>query len=840
MNKSNFLEESVKLLCIDANSVINRAFYGIKLLTTKNGEFTNAVVGFMNIFLKLLEQENPDAVAIAFDLPVKTFRHKLYDGYKAGRSPMPEELKSQLPIVKELLVQLGYTVVSCEGYEADDILGTLAKSCADKGDDCVIASGDRDGQQLVSSRVKLLLTTTQFGRGETNLVDETKIFEKYGVTPQQLVDVKGLAGDSSDKIPGAKGIGEVTACKLIAMFGSIEGIYENIESTQIKPAARQKLLDSRDMVLLSRTLAEINREVPIDTDPSSYIKTAGEPEKAAATLSRLEMVKLKERLGLDNVKAVSRYDASELVEGTVCANAEKLYFVLNEKIIVTDSNVYEILEPDSQRFFELAENNVKKLCYDAKGLYYNLLKYNQKLQNVVFDAKLAAYLLNPSAKDYELKSLAEEYGISGNKEEDCIIPLFDLLQKDLTDADMEKLLLEIELPLSFVLSDMELIGFAVDQKGIEAFGDKLTIRMEQIITEIYNDVGYEFNINSPKQLGTALFEVLELPTGRKTKSGYSTDAETLEHLKMYHPAVAKILEYRTLQKLTSTYVEGLISQIEDDGRIHTYFKQTETRTGRISSKEPNLQNIPIRTDLGRELRRFFVAPEGRTLVDADYSQIELRILAALSNDKEMQNAFKSGEDIHLTTAAKVFELPPLMVTQEMRRSAKAVNFGIVYGIGAFSLAKDIGVSVKEADRFIKNYLTEFSGVDNFLKTTVENAKNNGYVTTFFNRRRLVPELKAGNNNIKKMGERIAMNTPIQGTAADIIKLAMIKVHKRIQEEKLDAKLILQVHDELLVECDSSLTDKVKLLLQQEMENAVRLSVEMVAETGSGPNWLEAH
>ncbi len=831
----------MKLLCIDANSVLNRAFYGIKLLTTKQGEFTNAIVGFMNILLKLLDQEKPDAVAIAFDLPVKTFRHELFNGYKAGRSPMPEELKSQIPIVKELLIQLGYNIVSCEGYEADDIIGTLSKSCSEKGVECIIASGDRDGQQLVSPHVKLLLTTTQFGRGETKLIDEEAIIEKYGVTPKQLIDVKGLAGDASDKIPGAKGIGEVTACKLIAEFESIDGIYKNIENPNIKPAARQKLLDSKEMVDLSKALAEINCDAPIDTNPQSYIKCDGDPEKAAATLARLEMAKLRERLGLTDIKSnAQKISGNPLKKGSVSTNSKRLYLIAADRLSVSDGSIIEYVDLGSHRFFELLESPPEKYCFDAKSLYLIALKAGHDIRNVVFDAKLAAYLLNPSAKDYIFLDLAEEYGVSVEEESACIIPLFELLEQQLTDAGMTTLLEEIELPLSRVLSDMELTGFAVDKAGIQEFGEELTARVNVLVSEIYSEVGYEFNINSPKQLGVALFDHLELPSGKKTKSGYSTDAQTLDKLKLYHPVVEKILQYRTLQKLISTYVEGLIAQIDEDGRIHTYFKQTETRTGRISSKEPNLQNIPVRTELGRELRKFFIAPPGKVLVDADYSQIELRILAALSDDKEMKNAFLAGEDIHLTTAAKVMEVPPLMVTQEMRRSAKAVNFGIVYGIGAFSLAKDIGVSVKEADKFIKNYLDEFYGVDAFLKNTVESARDKGYVTTYLGRRRVIHELKSTNGNIKKLGERIAMNTPIQGTAADIIKLAMIKVHKRIQEQKIDARLILQVHDELLVECEESIVDTVKELLQQEMEGAINLSVAMLAETKSGKNWLEAH
>ncbi len=831
----------MKLLCIDANSVLNRAFYGIKLLSTKQGEFTNAVFGFMNILLKLIDQEKPEAVAIAFDLPSKTFRHEMYDGYKAGRSPMPPELASQFPIIKELLVLLGYNIVTCEGYEADDIIGTLARHCSENRIDCVIASGDRDGQQLVSASVKLLLTTTQFGKGETRLIDEAEIMAKYNVTPKQLIDVKGLAGDASDKIPGAKGIGEVTACKLISRFGSIEELYKNLDDPEIKPAARQKLIDSKEAVKLSLRLAEINCNAPIDTDPNSYIKQLGDPSGAVQLLSRLEMAKLKERLKLEDV-AVARdtVESKNLIDGKVDSASSRLYFAVTDKIICCDGERCEEIDPNGQRFKELLTLPNDKYCFDAKALYHAAFRRGLSIKNIVFDAKLAAYLLNPSAKDYGLLSLSQEYGISAEREQDGIVPLFEILDLELKEAGMYRLMTDIELPLSEVLSDMELVGFAVDADGIRAFGKRLSADMERLVEEIYSEVGYEFNLNSPKQLGVALFEVLDLPTGKKTKSGYSTDAETLDNLKKYHPVVEKILEYRTVQKLNSTYVEGLMNQIDQDGRIRTVFKQTETRTGRISSKEPNLQNIPVRTELGRELRRFFIAPKGRTLVDADYSQIELRILASLSADKVMQQAFLSGEDIHQTTAAKVFDLPPLMVTSEMRRRAKAVNFGIVYGIGAFSLAKDIGVTVKEADGFIKNYLTQFSGVDKYLKKTVEDAKNNGYVTTHFGRRRVIPELKVSNANVKKMGERIAMNTPIQGTAADIIKIAMVRVYRRLKEQNLDARLILQVHDELLVECDSALTNTVKQLLSDEMQSAAELNVAMSVEASSGQNWIEAH
>ncbi len=838
----------MKLLCLDGNSILNRAFYGIKPLTTKEGEFTNAVFGFMNILLNLLEQEKPDGVAVAFDLPAKTFRHEMFDGYKAGRSPMPDELRSQFPIIKELLSSLGYSVVEKEGYEADDILGTLAAACSKSGDVCVLASGDRDCQQLISEKTKLLLTTTKFGRGETEPLDVPAIVEKYGVTPKQLIDVKALAGDSSDKIPGAKGIGEVTACKLIADFGDLDNLYENLDDERIKAGVRTKLATDKENVYLSRKLAEIFCDVPIDKSPIAYEKKDGDRTHVASLLSRLEMKKLIERLGLSEVEVnatPSDADAPPTVKNVTLGTVDMtktLFFVSDGDIFCTDGEVYEEFSTfiDEERLGELLSCESQKIFFDAKEFYRLGGTYDIEVKNAIFDIKLAAYLLNPAAKSYDVKSLSTEYGVGGGDAFSLVVPLFSVLEKRLSEDGMTALLLEMELPLSRVLAEMELVGFAVDRGGIKRFGDKLSGEIAKLVADIYEAVGYEFNLNSPKQLGVALFEKLELPTRKKTKTGYSTDAETLESLASYHPAVSMLLRYRTLSKLLSTYVEGLSEQIEEDGRIHTVFKQTETRTGRISSKEPNLQNIPIRTEQGRELRRFFVAGEGRTLVDADYSQIELRIVAALSGDEQMTAAFASDSDIHRITAAKVFRVPPEMVTEEMRRSAKAVNFGIVYGIGAFSLAKDIDVSVKEADGFIKNYLKEFSGVDAYLKEVVENAKRDGYVTTYFKRRRNVPELRASNANVKKLGERVAMNTPIQGTAADIIKIAMIRVSDRLREELPSAKLILQVHDELLVECEENDTPRAKIILKEEMEKACKLSVDFPVEVHSGKDWLDAH
>ncbi len=831
---------TLKLLVLDANSVINRAFYGIKLLTTKQGEFTNAVVGFMNILLKLTAQEKPDAVAIAFDMPAKTFRHEMYDGYKAGRSPMPEELRAQFPLVKSLLTHLGYTLVECVGFEADDIVGTLADTCKKKGYECVIASGDRDAQQLIGDGVELLLTTTQFGRGETTALDTAAIVEKYGVTPSQLIDVKALAGDASDKIPGAKGIGEVTACKLLIEFATLEGIYENIDDTRIKPGVRTKLQNDKDMVFLSRKLATISTSAPINTDLASYTVQKGDSAAASELLLRLEMHKLRERLDLEGVvpSSVDSKTTPQIVlkQGSV-DDKKPLCFVAFEGIAVTDGEVCET--PNDERLAQLLSGEGQKTFYDAKFFYKRACELNIEVENASFDIKLAAYLLNPLAKDYELTQLAAEYGLGGDVVA-CAMPLANILSEKLEEGGMTALLTDIELPLSAVLADMEHNGFAVDGEGIRSFGEGLKADIDRLTTEIYEEVGYEFNLNSPKQLGVALFEKLGLPTRKKTKSGYSTDAETLESLAMYHPVVEKLLKYRTVQKLMSTYVEGLCNEIEQDGRIHTVFKQTETRTGRISSKEPNMQNIPIRTDLGRELRRFFVADEGKVLVDADYSQIELRIVAALSEDEHMKAAFVNGDDIHTITAANVYGVPTAMVTEQMRRSAKAVNFGIVYGIGAFSLAKDINVTVKEADMFIKNYLENFSGVDKFLKAVVQDASENGYVTTVFGRRRLIPELRAANFNVKKLGERIAMNTPIQGTAADVIKIAMVRVHKRLKGEKLAARLILQVHDELIVECSVDIAPYIKEVLKQEMEAAATLSVPLLAEVSSGKDWYSAH
>lgn len=836
----------MKLLVLDGNSIINRAFYGIKLLTTKNGQYTNAIYGFMNILLKLETDEKPDEVAIAFDLRAPTFRHKMYDGYKAGRKGMPEELAAQMPILKELLTMLGYKLVTCEGYEADDILGTLALVCEKRGDDCVIATGDRDSLQLIAPHVRVLLASTKMGKSVTQDMDEAAVMEKYGVTPSELIEVKSLMGDASDNIPGVAGVGEKTALTLIQQFHSLKSVYENIDSELIKTGVRAKLIADKENADMSRKLAEISCAAPVPTDKGSYIKDAPNVKEASSMLSGLEMPTILERLKLSDIEKINT-DTSNLRQIEVLPLIPlkgKVYLAEcnGNDVCVNNGKVY--LADEASLLELLISNDTQKLIFNAKPYYRFAFEHDKTANNIVFDGKLAAYLLNPSASDYTVMQLAAEYGIEpdfGCEYETAAIlePLFTALQAACDNSGMTKLLKEIELPLCEVLGSMEHIGIAVDKKGIEDFGVILQAELKKQLAEIYSAVGYEFNVNSPKQLGKALFEDMGLPTRKKTKSGYSTNAETLESLRVYSPVIDNILIYRTYSKLNSTYVEGLLKVIGKDGRIHSTFNQTETRTGRISSGEPNLQNIPVRTKLGRELRKFFIAQSKCVLLDADYSQIELRILAHISNDANMIEVFRTGGDIHRSTAAKIYNMEPSDITPALRSSAKAVNFGIVYGISAFSLSKDINVSVKQADIFIKNYLDTFSGVKDYMDSTVEAARENGYVTTMFGRRRNLPELASSNFNIRSLGERMAMNTPIQGTAADIIKLAMIKVYKRLKDENLEAKLILQVHDELIVECPESETKRASEILGEEMQNAAELCVPLSADVNSGDTWYAA-
>lgn len=844
----------MKLLVVDGNSILNRAFYGIRLLTTKDGQFTNAIYGFLTMLLKIQEDVTPDAVAIAFDLKAPTFRHKAYEGYKSNRKGMPEELHQQLQPLKDLLTLLGYTIITKESYEADDILGTLSHTCKVNGDECVLATGDRDSLQLINNKVTVRLASTKGGKANAILYDEKKIMEDYGVTPRQLIEIKAIQGDSSDCIPGVPGIGPKGAGDLIQRFNNLDYIYENLDTIDVKDGMRKKLRENKDSAYMSRMLGEIKLDIPIDTDINHYLVNCTQPDEASRMMAKLELFSLIDKFKLKEVESAEetpkekkKYSLNE--KNTIDLSGKELYIYSNSKskgdidylYIIEENEIIKTTDVDT-----VLKSENKKYVYSSKELFAYADKTGFEIKNLVFDVTLASYLLNPNSSSYDIDKLNGEYEVETYDGEDeflCnIAPMIDLcniLEKKIEQCSQKKLLNEIEIPLSNVLAKMENLGFAVDKQGIEDFGKMLKENIENLKSEIYNSVGREFNINSPKQLGVALFEDLALPCKKKTKSGYSTSADVLESLKNQHPVVSMVLQYRTLSKLNSTYCEGLLKVIGDDGRIHSSFNQTETRTGRISSTEPNLQNIPVRTELGREMRKFFTAREGWVLVDADYSQIELRVLADISGDKNMIDAFKNNQDIHAITASQVFNMPLDFVTGEMRSRAKAVNFGIVYGIGAYSLAKDIGVTNKEAKNYIESYLKHYSGIDKYMHDVVEKAKDTGYVETVFGRRRYLPELSASNGMTRAFGERVARNAPIQGTAADIIKIAMIKVDKRLTEENLEARLVLQVHDELIVECPSHESMRVAMILQEEMEKAVSLSVPLVADSAVGKTWYDA-
>ena len=862
----------MKLLVLDGNSIFNRAFYGIKLLTAKDGTITNAIYGFLTMLHKIKEDTNPDAVAVAFDMRAPTFRHKEYDGYKAQRKGMPPELAQQLPILKELLTLLGYRIVECEGYEADDILGTLARVCTEEGHECVLATGDRDSLQLVNPSVTVRLAATKFGQPVVTVYDEAKIKEDYGVTPHQLIDIKALQGDSSDNIPGVSGIGAKGAADLIQKYGSIEAIYQNFDQLDLKPAMRKKLEEGKESAFLSYKLGTICLQAPIDTNLEHYHVSEGDVQAAVRLMAKLELFSLIKKWGLDQIEVEQEAliteqslqiqecdDTQSLLQQLQQTGSayflvsyrdkqvETLYFHLENTICTVNTAKHA----DFLKAFCESED-IKKYTHDVKPLYAALYRQNIGLVQVEMDTMLAGYLLNPSSSNYEIERMATEYGVEQPQmdsrliEQDSMVKwaaiypaLYRVIDDKISQNTQHKLLHEIELPLAKVLAQMEELGFAVDKAGIAEYGEIMQNKIDRLQDLVYEEVGYQFNLNSPKQLGEALFIKLGLPAGKKTKTGYSTNAEVLEKLRYEHPVVELILEYRTLAKIKSTYCDGLLKVVEEDGRIHSSFNQTETRTGRISSTEPNLQNIPVRTDVGRELRKFFVAKEGCVLVDADYSQIELRVLAHVANDSGMIEAFKENDDIHRNTAAQVFHMPREMVTPLMRSRAKAVNFGIIYGIGAFSLAKNIGVTRKEAEEYIKTYLDHFSGVRNYMTNVVEHAKETGYVETLFGRRRYLPELSSSNFNLRSFGERVAMNMPIQGTAADIIKIAMIRVVHRLEKEGLRARLILQVHDELIVEAPEEEAPLVQQLLTEEMEQAIHLSVPMVAEATIGKTWYDA-
>lgn len=842
----------MKLMIVDGNSILNRAFYGVKPLSNHKGVFTNAIYGFFNILLRAADDTKAEQIVIAFDRKEKTFRHKAVESYKANRKGMPEELAQQLPYTQQILQAMGYPVVTCAGWEADDILGTLSKICADAGEDCVLLTGDRDNLQLIGAHVTVRLATNK----EPVLYDTAKFQAEYGFDPIRLIDLKALMGDSSDNIKGVAGIGEKTASALIQKYGTIEALYEALPEADLKPAMRSKLENGAEDAMQSKWLATIVTDAPIPASLSEYEKKPQDTAALSALLTELELYKLMERLHVepsaaaevpaDSPKAEQR--PTEIVTADIdalCDLKTPVDFLYRSPILYAawDGKAARLTDP--AQIIRFLQSDAPKRTFDAKPVYRMMMNEGDTIHNLVLDTVICAYLLDPSVPEYTIQKLCAGETLPypeslGEFAEIAALPaLSERLEQQVTEQGMEALLREIELPLVEVLADMEHTGVRVNKEGVEQFGARLETEIADLQARIYAQAGREFNILSPKQLGVILFEELHLPAGKKTKTGWSTNAEVLEGLRDKHPIVDLVLQYRQLTKLSSTYVEGLLKTVAPDGRIHTCYRQTETRTGRISSTEPNLQNIPVRTPLGREMRRFFIAAEGCTLLDADYSQIELRLVAHLCGDENMRRTFAENRDIHLTTAAQVFNMPEDMVTKEMRSAAKAVNFGILYGIGAFSLSKDIGVSVAKADKYIKDYLHSFPRVEKFMNDTVAHAKETGFVTTLFGRKRYVPELKMSNKNLQAAGRRIAMNTPVQGTAADIIKKAMVQVWKRLKAEVPEAKLILQIHDELIVEAPFACAKQAGEILHTEMERACVLSVPLTADVQEGQSWYDA-
>ena len=853
-----------KLMVLDGNSIINRAFYGVRPLNTKDGTPTNAVYGFLSILQKLLADENPDGICVAFDVKGPTFRHEQYEGYKAQRKPMPDELRIQMPILKEVLDALNIARYELEGFEADDLIGTIARICDENKQECVIVTGDKDDLQLVTKYVRVKLVTSRMGQTKTEDYTPEKVQEVYGFSPKAMIDFKALMGDPSDNIPGVAGVGEKTASDLITRFGSIDKIYENLAELDIKDTVRKKLETGREQAKLSYQLATIVCDVSFGFSLEDTTGKAANAEVLRALFLRLEFTRFLNKFGLDasstmpleeakaapSVAVVQIQTEDELSK--LLTNLKQADFVavrLLENLDAVEIGQAEDVcvvawnqVGESYHFFlrELFGPDVKKVGHHIKDSMRQLLHEGIYAENYIFDTALAAYLLEPTKSEYLLDEIASQYLSEPTSEgANNLYQLYPILEKQLETNGLKALFDEIELPLCAVLAEMEYTGIFIDKQALSVFGTMLSGRILQVQAEIYELAGREFNISSPKQLGQVLFEGLALPPSKKTKTGYSTNVEVLEKLKFQHPIIAKIMDYREWTKLKSTYVDGLAKEIGTDGRIHSHFQMTVTATGRLSSTEPNLQNIPVRKELGQEIRKMFIAPAGQVLVDADYSQIELRLLAHISEDKRMIEAFAKEEDIHTVTASQVFDVPQSEVTAEMRSGAKAVNFGIVYGISAFSLADDIGVSNAEAKQYIENYLTNYSGVASYMKNVVQQAKDTGEVRTIYGRKRAMPELSSSNFNLRAFGERVALNMPIQGTAADVIKLAMIRVATRLKEEKLAAKLILQVHDELIVQCPEEEGEHVRKLLESEMEQVASLSVPLKAEAKIGKSWHDS-
>ncbi|MBO4815661.1 MAG: DNA polymerase I [Clostridia bacterium] len=874
------------LVLIDGNSIINRAFYGImgsKMLMLEDGTYTNAVYGFLSILFKILEDIEPKYLVVAFDLKAPTKRHKMYEAYKANRHGMPDELASQMPILKDVLKAMNICIVEKEEYEADDILGTLAKWGQSKDLDVTILTGDRDSFQLIDKNVKVRIPRTTMGKTENKDYTVERIKEEYGLEPLDLIEVKGLMGDPSDNIPGVPGVGEKTALNLIKEYKNIDGVYENLDKQKGK--LKEKLEQNKELAYLSRTLGTIDINAPIEKKLELFEKKEWNKEEVLEIFKKLKFNRFIDRFNLlsetndvDNSKQEINVGVETLVDTSKIKNEiqsqKAMYYYLDEENFIiynpNDNTCYYI--KDVKEFKDIFEDSsILKCSYKQKEQFILLWNNGINPKNMMFDIEVAGYILNSNINKYTIEYLANEYlnfdiqvylesiGISNKKEEQInlfeatnqnkqdgtyinsyiIFRLYTVLSEKIEQEKEADLFKNIEMPLVEVLASMEYVGIYIDKQELIEFGKELKEKIDILTNEIYTLTGEEFNINSTKQLGEVLFEKLKLTVKKKTKTGYSTDVDVLEKIKHEHPVIEKILEYRQIQKLNSTYVDGLIPFIDETGRIHSKFHQTVTQTGRISSTDPNLQNIPTRMELGKKLRKVFKPKDDSIFVDADYSQIELRVLAHISEDKNMIEAFSNDEDIHLHTASKVLNIPIEKVTKEQRSSAKAVNFGIVYGISEFGLGEQLGISRKKAKEYIDQYLEKYSGIKKFMQDIVEQTKEKGYVETLYHRKRYVPELKSNNYMVRQFGSRVAMNTPIQGTAADIMKIAMINVYNKLKEEGLKSKIVVQVHDELLIETVKDEKEEVEKILKQEMENVIKLKVPLVAELSSGMSWYEA-
>ena len=891
-----------KLIVVDGNSIVNRAFYGImgsKMLQTADGTYTNAVYGFLAILFKELDEVKPDYIAVAFDLKAPTARHKMYDGYKANRKGMPEELAAQMPILKDVLRAMNITIIEKEGYEADDVLGTLSRIGENSGLDVVLLTGDRDSFQLATDKVSIYIPRTKAGKTETEIFNRDKVLEVYGVEPKQMIEVKGLQGDTSDNIPGVPGIGEKTALSLVKKYGTIDHLYECVENNtdDLKGKQREKIAENKELAMLSKTLGTINLETPIEKSIDDLKMKEWNKSEVYKIFKELKFNRYIDRFNLkeeivenDNVEPTMTMDFEKVVinvekfndikkkviENKVCyfyvETVEDTNSIIKKKIksisiyIKDENKVYDYKVSNILELKDIFESeDVLKCSYDLKDIYILCEEAGINPKNFMFDIRIAGYLLNSTTNQYSISDLMNEYlGININvddgkqeqlnlfdvqeeKENEQIAVyaysignLHDVLEKDLKENGMYDLFNNIEMPVLEVLADMQYRGMYVDKNELIAYGDELKVKLDELTNKIHELAGEEFNINSTKQLGEVLFEKLKLPVIKKTKNGYSTDVDTLEKLQCEHEIIEYILEYRQLAKLNSTYIEGMIPYInKNTGRIHSYFHQTVTATGRISSTEPNLQNIPTRIEIGKKLRKVFKPAENKIFLDADYSQIELRILAHVSKDETMVDNFIHDEDIHAQAASRVFGVPLDEVTKELRSKAKAVNFGIVYGISDFGLAGQIHSSRKQAKQYIEQYLEKYNGIKTFMDEAVEDAKKKGYIETMYNRRRYIPELTSKSYMVRKFGERVAMNTPIQGTAADIMKIAMINVFRELKDRKLNSKIVLQVHDELLIETDIKEKEEVREILVNNMEHAAKLLVPLKVEVAEGENWYDA-